>query len=204
MTIRFEGEFSVPGRPKDVLERFADVERMVTCMPGASIEGTDEEGNFLGVMVVSFGPKKLTFRGKITNTIDQPHLTGTLLVRGAAQLRSAARVNALVTYSLREAADSDGASTLVALVSEAEMGGVLADFAQTGGIAVTKALMDQFAIRAAEEFGREAAAQSDSSGLQGSAAPPARSPPHHALAAHTVVWAMLKSAFSSWIRRLTS
>ena len=43
--MHFEGEFSVPGRPDDVIRRFADVQRMARCMPGAVIEGRDEEGN---------------------------------------------------------------------------------------------------------------------------------------------------------------
>jgi hypothetical protein len=44
----------------------------------------------------------------------------------------------------------------VALTSDAELGGVLADFGSTGGIAVTQALMDVFAQRCAEEFSKEA------------------------------------------------
>ena len=57
--MRFEGEFSVPGKPAVVIQRFADVERMARCMPGAVIEGRDEEGNYTGGMLVAFGPKKI-------------------------------------------------------------------------------------------------------------------------------------------------
>ena len=82
--MRFEGEFSVPGRPADVIQRFADVERMARCMPGAVIEGRDEEGNYLGGMLVSFGPKKIRFRGRVTVETDLAALTGSLRGRGAA------------------------------------------------------------------------------------------------------------------------
>ncbi len=64
--MHFEGEFSVPGKPDEVIRRFADVERMARCMPGAVIEGRDEEGNYLGGMLVSFGPKKIRFKGRVS------------------------------------------------------------------------------------------------------------------------------------------
>jgi len=68
--MHFEGEFSVPGTPDDVIRRFADVERMVRCMPGAVIEGRDAEGNYLGGMLVAFGPKKIRFRGRVAVETD--------------------------------------------------------------------------------------------------------------------------------------
>src|SRR5687767_1190046 len=54
LTMDFAGEFKVPGTPEEVIRAFADVERMAKLMPGASLEGRDEEGNYLGVMTVAF------------------------------------------------------------------------------------------------------------------------------------------------------
>jgi carbon monoxide dehydrogenase subunit G len=82
--MQFEGAFLVPGRPDDVIVKFTDVERMARCMPGASIEGRDEEGNYLGVMTVAFGPKKIKFRGKVNCQFDIAARSGTLRGRGAA------------------------------------------------------------------------------------------------------------------------
>ena len=36
--MHFEGEFSVPGKPLDVIRRFADVPRMAGCVPGAVLD----------------------------------------------------------------------------------------------------------------------------------------------------------------------
>jgi uncharacterized protein len=87
--MHFEGEFSVPGRPDDVIRRFADVERMARCMPGAAIEGRDEEGNYLGGMLVAFGPKKIKFRGRVSVETDFDAHSGSLRGRGAADMRAA-------------------------------------------------------------------------------------------------------------------
>src|SRR5690348_10147609 len=99
--MHFEGEFSVPGRPDDVIRRFADVERMARCMPGAAIEGRDEEGNYLGSMLVAFGPKKIRFRGRVTVETDRAAHTGSLRGRGAADMR-AARIELRIAYALRD------------------------------------------------------------------------------------------------------
>ncbi len=152
--MRFEGEFSVPGKPEDVIHRFADVERMTRCMPGAVIDGRDEEGNYLGGMLVSFGPKKIKFKGRVAVENDPASLTGSLQGRGAADMR-AARVAVRISYALRDDPAKAGA-TLVKLISDAELGGVLADFARTGGIPFAKALMQDFSRRrVAEEFANE-------------------------------------------------
>ena len=107
--MHFDGEFSVPGNPDDVIHRFADVERMTRCMPGAVIEGRDEEGNYLGGMLVAFGPKKIKFRGQVSVETDFAAHTGSLRGRGAADMR-AARIEVRISYALRDdpaAAGSD-------------------------------------------------------------------------------------------------
>ncbi len=199
--MHFEGEFRVPGRPEEVLQRFADVERMVCCMPGASIGGRDQDGNYLGAMLVAFGPKKIKFRGKIACEVDPPTRTGRLHVRGAADLRAAARIEVRVVYTLREDPAAASRTSIVALTSDAELGGVLADFARTGGIAVANALMETFAQRVAEEFGHEPPVATPS---EASTQSPPPSPPHRpvALSAHFLVWAVIKAklgAFAAWL-----
>ncbi len=183
--MHFEGEFSVPGRPDDVIKRFADVERMARCMPGAVIEGRDDEGNYLGGMLVAFGPKKIKFRGRVTVQTDFEAHTGSLRGRGAADMR-AARIGVTINYALRDDPAQPGA-TLVTLTSDAELGGVLADFARTGGIPFANALMADFSKRVAEEFANDAPApQADIAAT----APPAEP---EALQAHGLLWQVIRA-----------
>ena len=219
--MRFEGEFRVPGQPRAVLERFAEVERMVKCMPGASIDGRDDDGNYLGGMLVAFGPKKIKFKGKVTASVDLEALTGKLHVRGAADMRAGARAEVNVVYTVRDDASASKPTSIVALTSDAELGGVLADFGSTGGIAVTQALMDVFAQRCAEEFSKEASvptsegapqpstaatasesATSANTTGQGSAATaaalPAPEPTNEALSANALLWSIIRTKFKQF------
>jgi carbon monoxide dehydrogenase subunit G len=186
--MHFEGEFSVPGRPADVIRRFADVPRMAGCMPGAVLEPQAEDGSWPGAMVVSFGPKKINFKGRVTTTFDFDALTGSLNGRGSADMR-AARIGVKVGFTLRDDPVAQPPATIVKIVSDAELGGVLADFARTGGEAVANVIMADFAKRAAAEFARDEAVAPE----------PAPAAP---LAAHGLLWVALKAYIVRLARRL--
>ena len=62
----------------------------------------------------------------------------------------AARIEVRIAYALRDDPAAAG-STLVKLNSDAELGGVLADFARTGGVPFANALMADFSKRVAAE-----------------------------------------------------
>ena len=185
--MHFEGSFSVPGRPEDVIRRFADVPRMVKCMPGAMLEPQSEDGSWPGAMVVAFGPKKVNFKGRVTTGFDFDGLTGSLQGRGSADMR-AARIGVKVGFTLRPDPAASQPATKVDIVSDAELGGVLADFARTGGVAVANVIMADFARRASEEFAQDEVVDD-----------PAAVTPHDnevtPLAAHTLFWAVVRAQF---------
>jgi hypothetical protein len=193
--MHFEGEFSVPGKPADVVRRFADVPRMARCMPGAVLKPQSEDGSWPGAMVVSFGPKKINFQGRATCEFDFDALTGSVHGRGSADLR-AARIGVKVSFALRDDPVAAVPTTIVKIVSDAELGGVLADFARTGGIAVANVIMADFARRVAEEFARDVPPPAAAAEPAAEAAAPAvpHPPPEPVpLAAHTLLWAVIKA-----------
>lgn len=190
--MHFEGSFSVPGRPEDVIRRFADVPRMARCMPGAVLEPQAEDGSWPGGMIVAFGPKKINFKGRVTTTFDFDALTGTLHGRGSADMR-AARIGVKVGFTLRNDPTAPVPTTLVDIVSDAELGGVLADFARTGGVAVANVIMADFAKRAAEEFAQDETPVTESASASAAPVP---------LSAGSVLWAVIKAQFARLGRTL--
>jgi len=182
--MKFEGEFKIPGNPNDLIVKFTDVPRMARCMPGAMLEGQDGEGNYFGAIVVAFGPKKIKFKGKMSCEFNISECNGVLKGRGAADMR-AARVGVQTFFSVRADPTTEAAnpSSIVSIKSEAELGGVIADFAKTGGTALANVLMKQFAANLAEEFAR---AEASEPATQAQAIP-----------AHKLVWSAVKSKFGS-------
>ena len=189
---------------------------MSGCMPGAVLEPQAEDGSWPGAMRVTFGPKKVNFKGRATCEFDFDALTGSVHGRGTADMR-AARIGVKVSFALRDDPAASSPTTIVKIVSDAELGGVLADFARAGGTAVANVIMADFARRAAEEFSKDevpaepvvvepvAATPLDPSTeptMRMAAPPPPRpaAPPPRAaepvpLAAHTLLWAVIKSQF---------
>lgn len=182
--MHFEGSFRVPGSADKVIRRFADVPRMARCMPGALVEPQAEDGSWPGAMVVSFGPKKVNFKGRVTTAFDFDALTGSLNGRGSADMR-AARIGVKVGFTLRNDPAATVPTTVVDIVSDAELGGVLADFARTGGIAVANVIMADFARRASEEFAKDE--------QPGTETVPAAAPETVSLSAFTLLWAVIKA-----------
>jgi hypothetical protein len=199
--MHFEGEFIIPGKPADVIRRFADVPRMARCMPGAVLEAQNEDGSWPGAMVVSFGPKKINFRGRATCEFDFDALTGIVHGRGSADLR-AARIGVRVSFALRADPAATVPATIVRIVSDAELGGVLADFARTGGVAVANVIMKDFARRAAEEFATDGPARLDpaqAESVQSASSPPQPLRPSVPLAAHSLLWAVIRAQFARFV-----
>lgn len=151
--MHFEGEFRVPGRPEDVIHRFADVERMASCFPGAVLDNQEEDGTWNGGLLVTFGPKKIKFKGKVRVDTDLEGCSGKIAGRGAADMR-AARVSVTCTYKLLPDEAAGTPTTVCRIVSDAELTGVLAEFARSGGQIFAAALMEEFARRAQAEFSK--------------------------------------------------
>ena len=140
--MRFDNSFEVAGTPAQVIALFDDLPRMASFLPGASVGERNADGSYPAALTVSFGPKRIVFRGLLTNAVDRAKLAGTVVGHASADLRGA-KMSVTMEYQLAPAATG----TQVTLVSDAEMTGMLAEFARTGGVVVTQALLGQFAER---------------------------------------------------------
>lgn len=155
--MRFESEFEVPGKPADVIEKFADVPLMASFLPGASVDEVRPDGSYPGTLTVSFGPKKLAFKGTVSNQVDQANFSGLVTGQGNADVRGA-KIAVKMNYSLTAAGTTSQPVTQVRLISEAQLSGLLAEFARTGGVALTNAILSEFTRRFSAQFGTTSSA----------------------------------------------
>lgn len=140
--MEFRNSFTVEGSPADVIAVFGDTPLVAGFLPGASVGERRDDGSHPGVLAVSFGPKRLNFKGSLVNDARPQELAGTLTGQASSDVRGAKMA---VTLDYRLSAAPGG--TRVDTVAEAELTGVLAEFARTGGAVVTQALLDAFAQR---------------------------------------------------------
>ncbi len=206
--MHFEGQFVVNAAAGEVLAAFEDVERMARCMPGAAIAGKNPDGSYRGSMLVAFGPKKIRFEGRVTSAVDPIAGKGQLGVTGGAQLRTPAPAQVDVQYVVEPLDGSPTPRCRVSLVSHAKLGGVLEEFARTGGVAVTDALMQLFAQNLSEELdsGQSAASEeavpvSRADVSVGHSQAPADVRPRNtpALSATKLFWLVLAGRARAWL-----
>lgn len=197
--MRFENQFEVPGSPALVIEKFEDVPLMASFLPGASAGPANPDGSYPASLLVSFGPKRLTFKGRLTNQVDRQALSGVLSGTASADVRGA-KLAVTMRYGLSECGPS---RTRVSLVSEAQLAGILAEFASTGGVVVTNALLAEFSRRFSAHFAAEEQAVPVDAALPATAtaaaAPAAASAPE-ALSAGALALAILKNIPRSLVR----
>ena len=189
--MRFENTFDVAGTPAEVIALFEDLPLMARFLPGASVGERNADGSHPATLTVSFGPKRIAFKGNLTHAVDRDKLAGTVVGHASADLRGA-KMSVQMDFRLAPVA----AGTQVTLVSEAEMTGMLAEFARTGGVVVTQALLAEFAQRfSAHVRSLQPAAVAGAAPVP--AAVPAPAPA--ALSVFALLWQIIKSAL--WPRR---
>jgi len=142
----FENEFEVAGNLTEVIEKFDNLPLMASFLPGASLGEVNTDGSYPGTLIVSFGPKRITFKGNISNQVDKTSFKGTLSGTASADVRGA-KMAVTMEYSLTQCTPYDEPLTKVKLVSHAQLTGVLEQFAKTGGVVLTNAILAEFAIR---------------------------------------------------------
>ena len=183
--MQFESTLELAGAPAEVIAVFEDVPLLASFLPGASVGERKEDGSYPGQLTVAFGPKRLAFKGSLTNTVQREQLAGELAGRASADVRGA-KMMVSMRYKLSPAAGG----TRVDLVSEAELTGILAEFANTGGVVVTQALLDEFAKNFSAHMRATSGPQAPGAA---EAAPPQ---PAQALSVFALLWQILKNLFS--------
>lgn len=135
-TIRIKAPLS------SVWAQFDDVAALSRCMPGAALDGPDEDGLLQGRLRVKLGPIGAAFEAQARNVVDDAAHRGMLTGQGHDR-RTGTRVVAEITYLLTSADDGD--ATVVDLDVRYGLSGTLAQFARG-------ALVENLANRMAGEF----------------------------------------------------
>jgi carbon monoxide dehydrogenase subunit G len=150
--MRLENAFSVPAPVEQAWSVLLDVERVATCLPGASIEGSDG-GEFAGAMTVKLGPVTSRYGGTVR--IERADAAARHAVLRAQARDARGDGTAAATIATRLEPEGDG--TRVHVVTDLQLSGPAAQFGRGVMQDVSRKLMAEFADRLAEELGADAA-----------------------------------------------
>lgn len=173
-----------------VWRMLADVERVVTCMPGAALTQPPEGGKIAGEMWVKLGPIVAAFAGEGELAMNDATYTGTIRGQGMDR-KNNSRVRAEVEFK----ASDEGAATRVDIAVDFSLTGTLAQFSRG-------ALVEEIARRLGAEFARNLEARLAAAGAPVPAGQPAEAKTGEALNAGALAFAMIRDWIKGFFARL--
>jgi carbon monoxide dehydrogenase subunit G len=202
--MQLEQAFTLVAPIEPVWTAFHDVELLVDCLPGASIDpaGTPADAQSVPLLFkVKLGPIAAAFAGQGRIALDDTAHTGSF-AGSAVDTRTSSRIKGEARFSVQPDA-ADARSTRVALTVDFTITGALAQFSREG---IVRALADQLSRQFAEQLQARLpqAAPSVAEASEGKAATghaplaPAAAPVSRANDNVIDLWSLLKA----WLRSL--
>ncbi|MFD7813948.1 SRPBCC domain-containing protein [Streptomyces sp. NPDC059785] len=144
-------EIAVPSPPGRVWEVISDPSAVVSCIGGAELGPSHDDGSFDGTLAVRFGGIRVKFAARVALDLDEPAHEGRLTARGADG-QGATRFSAGATFRVVEG-ETPGTAR-VFCDGEIKLNGKLAKLIESGaGMVVsrmTKEFTDQLILLCAE------------------------------------------------------
>jgi carbon monoxide dehydrogenase subunit G len=141
--MRLENAFSVAAPIEDTWRTLLDIERVATCLPGATIEPSDADGVHRGAMRMKLGPLAVDYRGTARlQDVDEDTYSASIAVHGQ-EVRGQGAAAAVIHNHL----EPSGEGTKVTAITELSVTGRQAQFGRGVMQDVATTMMQEFATR---------------------------------------------------------
>ncbi|WP_405406680.1 SRPBCC domain-containing protein [Streptomyces sp. NBC_01104] len=134
-------EIVVPSPPERVWEVISDPSAVVSCIGGAELGPSHDDGSFDGTLAIRFGGLRVKFAARVSLDLDETAREGRLTARGADG-QGATRFSAGATFRVVEG-DTPGASR-VFCDGEIKLNGKLAKLIESGAGMVVSRMTKEF------------------------------------------------------------
>jgi len=136
-----ENDFEVPAPTETVWDYMLDIEKVVPCMPGASLTETVDDTHWKGKLTMKLGPVSLNFKGKVEMSERDDSAHRVVLKASGMEARGKGAASATVTSTL----ESFDGGTRVHVVRDLKISGQAAQFSRGMMQDVSTKLTKQFA-----------------------------------------------------------
>lgn len=168
-------EFTVGADVDAVWRQLLDMEGVASCLPGATIEATDEEGTYNGSMRVRIGPMAVDYKGTATLAdVDPDERTATISLRARE-----ARGQGTAMATIRNRVEPEDGGTRVRAETDLHVTGPQAQFGRGVMEDVGGRVLAEFAQRLEQRISGESADAAPEEGEPATAGrpPPGAAPP---------------------------
>ena len=143
--MRFSNEISVDAQADELFAFVSDPEQVVTCLPGASVEGRDGE-DWRGAMSMKVGPIKASYRGTLRFLELDPEARRAVMRVRADEASGQGQAEARITSEIEE---GDGAAC-IRMETDLQIRGKVAQFGRGAMEQVAGRMLERFADQRGE------------------------------------------------------
>ena len=154
--IEVSERIEVASPPEVVWPLLSDPRAVVDCVPGAALGEQQEDGSYNAILVVKFGPAKVTFHSKVTLEYDSAALGGRVSSRGKDN-QGGTRVKSAMAFKIM--AGAAPGTSVISIDAQVEISGRLASLVESGAALVTKRMTGEFTERLTAKLGGAAVVQ---------------------------------------------
>ena len=139
--MKIQNEIEVSAPPDDLFEVLSDVERVAPLLPGATLEGKEDDDTYVGTVKVKVGPISVSYRGTIYfQELDHEARRAVMRASGR-EINGQGSTEATITATV---SGSDSTSVLT-MDTDMEVRGKVAQFGRGAIGNVSQKILDQFA-----------------------------------------------------------
>ncbi|EPD66754.1 SRPBCC family protein [Streptomyces sp. HGB0020] len=134
-------EIAVPSPPERVWEVISNPSDVVSCIGGAELGPSHDDGSFDGTLAIRFGGIRVKFAARVSLDLDEPAREGRLSARGKDG-QGATRFSAHATF--RVVPGETPGTSLVSCDGEIQLNGKLAKLIESGAGVVVSRMTKEF------------------------------------------------------------
>jgi carbon monoxide dehydrogenase subunit G len=138
--MHFSNEISVDAPPDELFEFMSDPEKVVTCLPGASVDGRDGD-DWRGAMNMKVGPIKASYKGTLRFLELDPDARRAVMRARADESSGQGQAEARIVSQVEE---GDGASR-IRMDTDLQIRGKVAQFGSGAMEKVAGRMLERFA-----------------------------------------------------------
>ena len=157
--MRFANEISVDARADELFAFVSDPERVVRCLPGASLEGRDGE-DWRGAMSMKVGPIKASYRGTLRFVELDPDARRAVMRVRADEASGQGQAEARIVSEIEE---GDGAAR-IRMETDLQIRGKVAQFGRGAMEQLAGRMLERFAANVEEAIAGGGAPADDATG----------------------------------------
>ncbi len=194
--MQVENSFAVPVDAETAWRLLLDVPRMARCMPGATLTDARDDRSYAGNVAVKLGPVRLIFAGEARVTeLDETARRAKVEAKGS-DTKGRGSAQAKLDFALT----TDGAGTRVAVTTNLQLTGSVAQYGRGAGL--IKEVANQLVGEFADNLAREIAANEVPAARPGSAEPAPARPAAAPVSGLAVLVKALRALIGGWLKRV--